>query len=183
MLRICRSRLHARAGLNLVEAAIVLGVVGLVIGGVFAAYASMRDSNNIKEQVHDTSTLVNNIRASYTTVATTETAAATAYTTALINTGIAPKSMVASTGTSLVSVWGTALTVAANGATFDITIASIPSRSQCTNFVAQIYNDTINSGLASINSTAVTTGSAPQTVALAACATSPYQVVLSYKIK
>ncbi len=51
-----------RMGFNLIEAAIVLGVVGLVIGGIWKAIGPIREKQQINQTVIDILYTVNNIR-------------------------------------------------------------------------------------------------------------------------
>ncbi len=56
------SRLQATRGFNLVEAAIVLGVVGLVIGGIWVAAVSVQQNMKLNQAVTGTLTVVQNAR-------------------------------------------------------------------------------------------------------------------------
>lgn len=53
---------HLRKAFSLVEAAIVLGVIGLVIGGVWAAYAANREKMDVDNTYNAIQTLTNNLR-------------------------------------------------------------------------------------------------------------------------
>jgi len=55
-------RKHIRRGFSLVEAAIVLGVVGLVIGGIWVAAANMHESYKVNKTVADLSLIVKNVQ-------------------------------------------------------------------------------------------------------------------------
>lgn len=57
-----RRRNHTRKGFNLIEAAIVLGVVGFVIGGIWTAAASVRENQKIEQAMLGVLTIVKNTR-------------------------------------------------------------------------------------------------------------------------
>ena len=59
--RVTHVKAPHRKGFNLVEAAIVLGVVGLVIGGIWVAAGYFQYRSVINKIVNDTATLVTNI--------------------------------------------------------------------------------------------------------------------------
>lgn len=50
------------SGFNLIEAAIVLGVVGLVIGGIWVAAAAVMESNRQSQTLKDILTITENLR-------------------------------------------------------------------------------------------------------------------------
>lgn len=53
MQRQCATVSRARRGFNLIEAAIVLGVIGLVIGGIWVAAATVRERNVVTQMIGD----------------------------------------------------------------------------------------------------------------------------------
>lgn len=53
---------HTQKGFNLIEAAIVLGVVGLVIGGIWVAAAAVSENHKIKQATSGVLSIVENIR-------------------------------------------------------------------------------------------------------------------------
>ena len=59
-----RIRSHKR-GFNLVEAAIVLGVVGLVIGGIWVAAASVQENLRLSRAQRDILSIISNLRGLY----------------------------------------------------------------------------------------------------------------------
>jgi len=56
------------SGFNLIEAAIVLGVVGLIIGGIWVAASAVSESKRISDTLAGTAQLVQNLRAQYANV-------------------------------------------------------------------------------------------------------------------
>ncbi len=110
-----RNKQNARAGFNLIEAAIVLGIVGLVVAGIWAAagaaYENMRQQNTSKDLL----ALAQNIKNFYagSGATTIDTSVAN-----MVNMGVVPKGMIAGTSATpiLAHPWG------APGTTSDIVI-------------------------------------------------------------
>ena len=57
--------LRMKKGFSLIESAIVLGIVGLVIGGIWVATATIRENMLINKTVQGTGIIANNIRGLY----------------------------------------------------------------------------------------------------------------------
>ena len=57
----------AKRGFNLIEIAIVLGVIGVVIGGIYVAAGAVRDNNRLQTTQGDIQQTVQNVRKAYTT--------------------------------------------------------------------------------------------------------------------
>lgn len=58
----CGPALRRKGGFNLIESAIVLGVVGLVIGGIWVAAATMYENYKVNKTVEDLLLIVRNIQ-------------------------------------------------------------------------------------------------------------------------
>lgn len=58
---------HQRRGFNLVEAAIVLGIVGLVIGGIWVAAANVQENLRISRAQQDVLSIISNLRSLFST--------------------------------------------------------------------------------------------------------------------
>lgn len=56
------SRQKQKAGFSLIEAAVVLGVVGLVIGGIWVAAAAVAENQRQSTVLQQTTTIIHNIR-------------------------------------------------------------------------------------------------------------------------
>ena len=52
----------SRKGFSLIESAIVLGVVGLVIGGIWLGDSTINENIRINQTIQGTGIMVNNIR-------------------------------------------------------------------------------------------------------------------------
>ena len=68
-----------REGFSLIEAAIVLGIIGLVIGGIWVAASSAVESKRISDTLLGTTQLIANLRAQYAHVDMVAQQAETAY--------------------------------------------------------------------------------------------------------
>lgn len=77
-------------GFTLTEAAIVLGIVGLVLGGIWTAARGVYDNLKAKEGTELLITLVQNIRAAYASVPSFSSATNTNITNTLKNKGVFP---------------------------------------------------------------------------------------------
>lgn len=143
-----RARQH-QAGFNLIEAAIVLGIVGLIVGGIWAAassaYENMRQQTASKQLL----ALVQGIRGYYAQAGTDtfDTNASN-----IVNLGLAPNDMVINAGgtPSLRHQWGSTVTFTAtavtNYATFGIVFNNL-KREQCANLLSRVANAARGSGL------------------------------------
>lgn len=98
MNRIASSRLFARvkktrrAGFNLVEAAIVLGVVGLVIGGIWIAAAQVRQAQRVSELAQDILFIVRSARNLFPLQNYPAAGAVTNVSSVALNAGVFPSS-------------------------------------------------------------------------------------------
>ncbi len=59
---LCAAAARKKKGFNLIEAAIVLGVVGLVIGGIWIAAAAVMEEWKVRKTVTDVETIARNIK-------------------------------------------------------------------------------------------------------------------------
>lgn len=58
--RVAHVEAHQRKGFNLVEAAIVLGIIGLVIGGIWTAASAVTENNKLRTAISGTQIIVQN---------------------------------------------------------------------------------------------------------------------------
>lgn len=113
-------------GFNLIEIAIVLAVVGIIVGGIYVAASSVYENNRKQEVQKQLLTIVQNMRAVYAgqvSIGTFATADAVA-------ARIIPQDMI--NGSAAVNAYGGATTVANSGSTgFTVTMEDV-SRGACT---------------------------------------------------
>jgi type II secretory pathway pseudopilin PulG len=150
-----QTRASRRAGFNLIEAAIVLGIVGLIVGGIWAAagaaYENMRQQNASKQLL----ALVQGIRGFYaqspTDVIETDIGK-------LNDLGVLPADMVIDAGgvKSLRHQWGGAVTIEDTTATYSIASFKVNflnmKKDACRNFLTRSANVARGSGLLVVNS-------------------------------
>lgn len=96
-----------RRGFNLVEAAIVLGVVGLIIGGIWVAAAAVRENYQVNETITLLQSITNNANNIYKGLPVPSVL--TLMTPTLISAGAIPPNYV--NGTGGLTPWGTTMIV------------------------------------------------------------------------
>ena len=165
-------------GFTLTEAAIVLGILGLVLGAIWAAAGSVYNNNRVQTTLTQVLTIVNSIRSSYGTYS-----AIPSDLTAVLaaKAGMVPRDMLDdhSAPTKVTGVWGGDVTIAAAnvggtaGDSFKITFAKVP-RSACMDILARTTGVGRDSGLFSAGggNTLITTFPIGASTAEAQCASS-----------
>jgi len=114
-----------RRGLNLIELAIVMAVVGLIVGGIYIAASSVYRNVRESSTQDDMLQIVQNMRSTYGVQGLVPSGALA--NTNLINAGIIPADMIQ--GTALTNAFGgtSSLTgITGPPAAFTITISNIP---------------------------------------------------------
>ncbi len=144
-----------KAGFNLIEAAIVLGIVGLIVGGIWAAagsaYENMRQQNAAKQLL----ALVQGIRGFY---AQNPSDTITEDVSELYNLGVLPADMVVDTGSAKIlrHQWGGGVDVNDTTSTYGIASFRVTFNSMkadaCRNFLTRSANVARGSGLLVVNS-------------------------------
>ncbi len=146
-------------GFNLIEAAIVLGVVGLVIGGIWVAAAAVQENMRNGDASKGLIQIVQNVRNLY--YGQTPTATAT-ITTDLISANAIPANFI-SNSTTAINPWNGSVAVRITGASaaaydqIQIDYVSVP-KSSCIALTSQNTNISTGTGLASIIIDATTGG-------------------------
>lgn len=168
MLSMINRKSKARRGFNLVEAAIVLGVVGLVIGGIWVAAAAVQSNLRKSDASKGLIQIVQNVRNLYYGQSPSATANIT---TQLINANAIPGNFI--NGTNAVNPWNGAITVTIAGAStdqIDVLYASVP-RDGCIELTSRNTNISTGVGLTQIviGSTTVTSFPYLPTVAATDC--------------
>jgi len=139
-----RRRRAANKGFNLIEAAIVLGIVGLVVGGIWVAATSVYANLRSKQATDDLLSIAQGVKALYATQSNAGNNAAVNLTTSLAT--VFPSDMLrvnppAADG-DVLNPWnaGTGdagvLLTAANAVNFVIYFGSVP-QSACVDFVSR----------------------------------------------
>ena len=170
MLTLKRARTGKR-GFNLIEAAIVLGVIGLIIGGIWVAAAAVQNNLRISNSSRNLIQIVQNIRNLYYG----QSPATATITTTLISAGSIPADMV--NGTTIVNAWNGAVTVElATTDTFDVSFDNVP-QGACIDLITKNTNLSTGIGLSRIvvtpgTASAVTTTTFPilPSAAVTSCA-------------
>lgn len=144
LMRIRRQR--AVKGFNLIEAAIVLGIVGLVVGGIWVAATSVYANLRSKSATDQLLKVAQSVRALYATSSVTGAANGTDLTSAMAQANVLPTDVLttapnAATAANTVNPWGGNVAVYSapnnNGTAqggFAITFTRIPAAA-CTDFV------------------------------------------------
>lgn len=141
-------KIKARRGFNLIEAAIVLGVVGLVIGGIWVAAAAVQSNMKKSDASRGLIQIVQNVRNLYYGQSPTATATIT---NNLIAANAIPGNFVNST-TSALNPWNGAVTVAIAGASYDqidVAYATVP-KDGCIELTSRNTNISTGVGLTQI---------------------------------
>lgn len=181
-----KHRILKNRGFNLIEISVVLGIVGLVVAGTFAAWGSMSTQTKIKKSMEQATVISNGIRNSYASQSSME-AANTDLTPAVINGSIAPASWL--TNGNITNAWGGNVTVAvgATSSQFAITFSGIPGSlyTECVGFANAAWNAMHNNGMVSIQGNGNTKNSAAVNVGTlcATGATATTNLVLTYNLK
>jgi prepilin-type N-terminal cleavage/methylation domain-containing protein len=103
-------RTKKRKGFTLTEIAIVLAIVGLVLGAIWVAAKSVMDSNRATQAVQDISTMAANMRSTF--LAVNSFSQSGDQTAAMITAGIIPNNLLNSNGTPLAkNAWGGAVKI------------------------------------------------------------------------
>jgi len=146
MLNMITRRAKARRGFNLVEAAIVLGVVGLVIGGIWVAAAAVQSNLRKSDASKGLIQIVQNVRNLYYGQSPSATGAIT---TQLVNANAIPGNFIS--GTTAINPWNGAITVSIAGSSdqIDVAYAGIP-RDGCIELTSRNTNISTGVGLTQI---------------------------------
>src|SRR5262249_49142334 len=114
-----RRRAPSNAGFNLIEAAIVLGIVGLIVGGIWAAAGSAYENMRLQNASKSLLALVQGIRNAYAG----STGAVDVNVDTLNSLGVIPADMLSISGNTatIIHQWSGNVTPAA------VTVASTPA--------------------------------------------------------
>ncbi len=166
---VMNNQAKARRGFNLVEAAIVLGVVGLVIGGIWVAAAAVQSNLRKSDASKGLIQIVQNVRNLY--YGQTPTANGD-ITSQLISANAIPGNFVS--GTTAINPWNGAITVSIAGTSdqIDVALAALP-RDACIELTSRNTNISTGVGLTQLvigTASAITSFPYLPTQAATACA-------------
>lgn len=174
-------------GFTLTEAAIVLGIVGLILGAIWVAAGAVYNNQRVATTTTQVLQMVNGIRSLY---ATSTTFSGTIL--ELANAGVVPKDMVTLNASGVVTnvdnVWNGAVTIAAaSPATgFILAYPNVP-REACSSFLVRITGRGRDSGLEGAGTTspppAVPSTGLNVTAATAACSSLTNTVYLEFALR
>ncbi|MEJ0061952.1 MAG: type 4 pilus major pilin [Alphaproteobacteria bacterium] len=165
-------RRRSAKGFNLIEAAIVLGIVGLVVGGIWVAATSVYTNMRAKRATEQLLSIAQNVRALYATSATTGLANAATMTIALKQANIFPNDMILGTTVNDIgNPWSGRVAVysqapgGSQGDGFEVVFSQVPSAA-CADFIIRNTGQGRDVALAGVGVGASTaTGTEPTTTA------------------
>ena len=185
-----KNQIRRKKGFSLIEAAIVLGIVGLVIGGIWVAASAVQ--TNLRESTASQGILqvVQNVRNLYYGQTVSATTTGTGLQTTLVSAGVFPGDMLQ--GSTPKNPWNGAVQInisdTSNGY-FTVYFATIP-QSSCIELISQ--NTNISSGIGLVNvivddGTAATISTFPISPATAAgsggCGAATNNVTWTFNLK
>ena len=135
-----------RRGFTLTELAIVLGVIGIILGAIWSAAAMIHQKQTSITTIKQIQTIASNIRALYAGRKVFASSATSNATWSFVNSGAIPGEMVVNG--NVVSVWGGAFAVWTNtlsNSVFRLSYYGIKS-STCTEVATAIIGDAQTSG-------------------------------------
>lgn len=160
-----RRRRAANKGFNLIEAAIVLGIVGLVVGGIWVAATSVYANLRAKKATDELLSIVQSVRALYSTSTSTNLGAAVDMTQQVGQANALPGDVlttapnaVAAGGANVTNPWGGGLAVTnfnAAGTIFQVTYSNVPSAA-CLDFVMRNAGASHDVGMSGISGAVAT---------------------------
>jgi type II secretory pathway pseudopilin PulG len=171
-----RLRQQSRRAFTLTEAAIVLGIVGLILGAIWVAASSVYNNMRIKRTNEQILVMVQGIRSIFAASAVTGTSGTGSLITQLVDARIIPSDVVIN-NTTLSNSFGGAITI--NNATitvagdaFELKYARVP-RNVCAEIGVRLTSSARDTGLfnVTLGSTTTTLTSWPLnlTTALSSC--------------
>ncbi|MDR3449936.1 MAG: type 4 pilus major pilin [Alphaproteobacteria bacterium] len=198
------ARASRKQGFTLTEIAIVLGIIGLILGAIWVAASAVYNNQKVGKGTTQMLNIVQGIRSLYSTSSTTGLADATDMTFSICSAGVFPSDMIPSAGCGTsaapgtindpwngsTTVASTSVAVAATGDAFIVKMAGVPT-SACTALMTSLGGTGRDPGLIYLGVPAYAVASAtafPVTVSAATAAaqcTSAATVALTavFKVK
>jgi prepilin-type N-terminal cleavage/methylation domain-containing protein len=157
----------SKKGFTLTEIAIVLGIMGLILGAIWVAASGVYANQKEAKANTETLTIAQNLRSLYSTQATTGVAAATDITAQMITAGVFPADTV--NGAVTVNPWngtiGIIAQLPATANTFHVVLTNVP-RDACINLLMMVAGSGRDPGL--VSATAIANAAVAATDATAA---------------
>jgi prepilin-type N-terminal cleavage/methylation domain-containing protein len=146
-----RADLHRqrRRGFTLTEIAIVLGIIGLILGAIWVAAAAVYNNLRVSHANTQVLQIAQAVRALYGNMNSTGVVADTDLTPTLIQARAVPNDMVNAAGTGLVNPWPqgtTGILTPAAADSFTIEMSSLP-RDACINLLMAVAGTNRDPGL------------------------------------
>ena len=149
------NRKQNQLGFNLIEASLVLGIVGLVIGGIFAAWGTVASQQRVRKAADMTTVIVGQIRTAYaarTTFDTTDTASGATFTQALVEANLIPVDYLVNN--SVRNPWGGNVLITPDTTGMNVSYSAI-NEADCKKLANMVLGNARNQGLTRIDSTTV----------------------------
>ncbi len=187
------TRIANSQGYNLIEAAIVLGVAGLIVAGIFSAWGAVSSQNRMRRAQDQIMVIVNQIRSTYGNRSQMDnTTDGLAFTNALVNAGLLPDSWISNTtSNALGNPYGGTIVVTPDSMpsstmkdSMNITLSQV-SQKDCYKLASNMVGAARNQGLYKIDSATISTTSTFAQVKNSVCtnATSPNSLRLFFSLK
>jgi len=154
-----------RRGFTLTEIAIVLGIIGIVLGTIWSTATSVYATQRTNQTNMDILQIMQEVRSLYATAPSTGVTTATDLTSGLITDGAVPTRLVS--GTGLKDEWPngvTAILTPATGDSFTIVMTALP-QSACISALTSVGGTSRDAGL--FNATAVASAAVATSDAIA----------------
>lgn len=141
-----------RAGFTMSELAVVLGVVGLLLAGLWGASRSVYRSQRVSQTAQQLTQIVEGVRTAYistTKIKDVDIYGIAAVTKSLINAGVFPQEMVSNANVpTLVNLWGGSFSfsVSGDGASFSFSLDGVP-KDACGDLLMRLGGDSRDPGL------------------------------------
>lgn len=157
-------------GFNLIEASLVLGIVGLVIGGIFAAWSTVASQQRVRKAADMTTVIVQQIRTAYasrTTFDTSDTASGATFTQALVTANLIPVEYIVNS--TVKNPWGGNVLITPDTSGMNISYSSVSS-ADCKKLASLILGSAKNQGLTRIDSATVDNTTTFASISASICA-------------
>lgn len=145
-------RQKGRTGLSLIEAAIVMGIAGIVLGAIWSAGSMVYTNMQISRTIGDLAVSVQNIRTFYKGQSAFTKAAGTNLTETLVAAELFPAGMIDEDKDLPVTPWGTDIRVYVGGDkdTFRVSYESELPEAICRNLVGRVAGKNRPAGLVNV---------------------------------